>query len=57
VVVDKADPDKVAEGEPEVSLSIIQPKVPAAVGGGSAPAELEAGSGAPEIVEGDAEEA
>nr|MBA2346923.1 ATP-dependent Clp protease ATP-binding subunit [Solirubrobacterales bacterium] len=56
VLVDKADADKVEEGEPEVSLSIIQPKVPAAVGGGEAAAELEAGSDAPEAVEGEATE-
>ncbi len=56
VLVDKAEADKVAEGEPEVSLSIIQPKVPAAVGGGEAPAELEAGSDAPETIDGEATE-
>ena len=46
VMVDKNHTPE--DGEPEVSLSIIQPKVPAAVGGGDAPAELEAGSDAPE---------
>ncbi len=43
VMVDKNPTPE--DGEPEVSLSVIQPKVPAAVGGGDAPAELEAGSG------------
>ena len=41
VLVDKNPTPE--DGEPEVSLSVIQPKVPAAVGGGDAPAELEAG--------------
>ena len=50
VMVDKNHTPE--DGEPEVSLSIIQPKVPAAVGGGDAPAELEAGSDAPSSTRG-----
>jgi ATP-dependent Clp protease ATP-binding subunit ClpC len=41
VVVDKNPTPE--DGEPEVSLTVLQPKVPAAVGGGEQPAELEAG--------------
>ena len=47
VLVDKNHTPE--DGEPEVSLTVIQPKVPAAVGGGDAPAaELETGETAPE---------
>ena len=46
VMVDKNPTPE--DGEPEVSLTVLQPKVPAAVGGGNAPAELEAGSDAPD---------
>ncbi len=55
VMVDKNDTPE--DGEPEVRLTVIQPKVPAAVGGGDAPAELEAGSDAQdEAPEGEAPE-
>jgi ATP-dependent Clp protease ATP-binding subunit ClpC len=47
VMVDKNPTPE--DGEPEVSLSVIQPKVPAAVGGGDAPAELEAGPDVPDV--------